>query len=654
MGFLEVGEPYTWTESREDGIIEYIRQHGVGQFLAMWDKVKDINNDAFKWGDELEYQILVRNEESGTVRCSLRGADILEELRQREESTPNDDPSVAEGCSWVPEYGSWMVEGTPSQPYLGHASDLLAVERNMRLRRARLLAVLRPDEICPTLPCFPMLGVGQFTEPPTQPGGVIAQSVFVSDAVINPHPRFGALTQNIRTRRGSNVDIRMPRFRDTHTSPPTAPAGSPPPSDLAAALGMDEVYMDAMAFGMGCTCLQVTFQARAVDESRHLYDQLAVLTPMLLALTAATPAARGVLLDTDTRWDIIAQSVDDRTPAERALPANKPAAGPSPIAATVDKATSSSSSDSLYHPAMIAGGRSSQHKSRYASISLYICEQLAKKHPSCSTALNDVPAPYDREAYERLVAGGIDEMLARHVAHLFSRDPLVVFRQRVSEVADDASTEHFENLQSTNWQTVRWKPPPASSTRLGGSADIGWRVEFRSMEVQLTDFENAAFTVRTSSAARPEPERRESARARERESSARVVQAHPRHTRGSVVPMHASHRAIKSKHGLRDAPRGPAGIYCAPLARHPLFRPQPLPATLQGRREHGACSEARCAAHREVLVRAGAHACLRRVSGRGGPRERRGEPHNALAQAASPPGGGALWGRAADAGDHDP
>ena len=45
-----------------------------------------------------------------------------------------------------------------------------------------------------------------------------------------------------------------------------------------------------------------------------------------------------------------------------------------------------------------------------------------------------------------------------------------------------------KNLQSTNWQTVRFKPPPIGSP-------IGWRVEFRPMEVQITDFENAAFAV---------------------------------------------------------------------------------------------------------------------------------------------------------------
>ena len=35
----------------------------------------------------------------------------------------------------------------------------------------------------------------------------------------------------------------------------------------------------------------------------------------------------------------------------------------------------------------------------------------------------------------------------------------------------------------------RFKPPPA------GASDIGWRVEFRVMEVQMTAFENAAFST---------------------------------------------------------------------------------------------------------------------------------------------------------------
>ena len=40
------------------------------------------------------------------------------------------------------------------------------------------------------------------------------------------------------------------------------------------------VHMDAMAFGMGCCCLQITFQAKDVEESRFMYDQLAVMAPM--------------------------------------------------------------------------------------------------------------------------------------------------------------------------------------------------------------------------------------------------------------------------------------------------------------------------------------------------------------------------------------
>lgn len=50
-----------------------------------------------------------------------------------------------------------------------------------------------------------------------------------------------------------------------------------------------------------------------------LYDQLTTICPMMMALSAATPAIRGYLLDTDCRWDIVSASVDDRTEEERGL-----------------------------------------------------------------------------------------------------------------------------------------------------------------------------------------------------------------------------------------------------------------------------------------------------------------------------------------------
>lgn len=81
----------------------------------------------------------------------------------------------------------------------------------------------------------------------------------------------------------------------------------------------------------------------------------------------------------------------------------------------------------------------------------------------------------------------MDERLATHFAHLFIRDPIVIFSEDLEEL-DMNKTDHFENIQSTNWQHMRFKPPPADNS-------IGWRVEVRPMEIQVTDFENAAFAV---------------------------------------------------------------------------------------------------------------------------------------------------------------
>ena len=44
-------------------------------------------------------------------------------------------------------------------------------------------------------------------------------------------------------------------------------------------------------------------------------------------------------------------------------------------------------------------------------------------------------------------------------------------------------------MQSTNWNSVRFKPPPSMNS------EIGWRVELRPCEIQLTDEENTSFIL---------------------------------------------------------------------------------------------------------------------------------------------------------------
>lgn len=38
-----------------------------------------------------------------------------------------------------------------------------------------------------------------------------------------------------------------------------------------------------MAFGMGCCCLQITFQAWNVDEARRVYDALVPVAPIMVS-----------------------------------------------------------------------------------------------------------------------------------------------------------------------------------------------------------------------------------------------------------------------------------------------------------------------------------------------------------------------------------
>jgi len=440
---------------------QHVRQFGVQQFVRLYNKLKDEPGRTLKWGDEVEYIIVKLDHEGKKARVSLRAKELLDKLMGPEEAMKDEvaktgASSVNLRSLWRPEYASYMVEGTPGGPYGGSTNYFNTVEHNMRIRRQEVEALLEEGEVCVSISAFPRLGCPDFTSPTKQPDphNSFTRSLFwPSEATYLGHPRFARLSENIRKRRGEKVAINIPIYKDTHTTSPFiedfSSLGDDGSSESAAK--PDHVYMDAMGFGMGLCCLQLTFQANNMAEARELYDQLSPLCPIMLALTASSPAHRGYLVDRDCRWDIIASSVDDRTRQERGL---EPLTG-----------------DTMRIP-----------KSRYDSIDSFLSDCCNKWE-----GYNDIEVLYDPDIYSQLIEGGVDKLMAQHVAHLFIRDSVSLFSNKIKEDGDydEDDFDHFENIQSTNWQTMRFKPPPPGDA-------IGWRVEFRPCELQISDFENAA------------------------------------------------------------------------------------------------------------------------------------------------------------------
>ncbi|XAO27737.1 hypothetical protein I312_106598 [Cryptococcus bacillisporus CA1280] len=461
MGLLALGTPLTWEQTKP--LADHIRDHGITQFLNTWDRWKDKAGKGLLWGDEIEYMVASFDDEQKMARLSLRQTEILKKLKSvtldpaLEKFKPSECASIP---TFHPEYGRYMLESTPGSPFSGTPPSLVSVEADMRFRRQIIRSHLNEHELPITLTSWPRLGVkdSAFTDPETKPDTEksSSRSEYVGELLTNPHARFPTLTANIRQRRGSKVDIRLPLFIDENTRIPNGCPRPPlssisPPGPAKPLPGFPYIHMDAMAFGMGCCCLQITFQAWNVDEARKVYDALVPVAPIMLAMTAASPAFRGQLADVDARWNVIAASVDDRTEEERGLKPLK---------------------ENTYRVP----------KSRYDSVDLYIANDERNK-----PEYHDIDVPVNQKVRQRLLEHGIDDKLASHIGHLFIRDPLVQFSETIDQ-NDEESMDHFENIQSTNWQTIRFKPPPVDSP-------IGWRVEFRSMEVQMTDFENAAFSI---------------------------------------------------------------------------------------------------------------------------------------------------------------
>ena len=463
MGFLKIfGIPLSFIES--------LKYHKIirDNFVNFVIKALKNNNTIQKnpqFGYEFEFHKIKIDDEKKHVYLDLSAQDDINKA-----STYN----LKTGFYISHEYGGWMIEAIHDDPF--PILDITKLAESVNNLYNYLTNKFGKNCIL-SFSSFPMLGCGDYFEQKldfdSDEGdeevekteseknlikedikkleekqeekkkekeeldlNPFTKSIYLNDNIINKHPRFGTLAKNIRERRGKKVEIKIPIFKDINTNLTSTPEEPYP----------NYVYMDAMGFGMGNCCVQVTLGTCCLNIALFLYDELIPFTPILLALSSNTPLFKGKLTDYDNRWSSISQSVDDRTDEER----------------------EPKSSKYIY-------------KSRYSSCYSYISNSKYTKD-----YMNDYPKmPINQEYYKKFIENGLHHNLSMHFCNLLTRDPLVIFSEKIN-ITDENDMSHFENINSTNWNSLRFKIPRPTDK------DLCFKVEVRPLDLEITPFENTA------------------------------------------------------------------------------------------------------------------------------------------------------------------
>ncbi|KRH93272.1 Gamma-glutamylcysteine synthetase [Pseudoloma neurophilia] len=351
-------------------------------------------------------------------------------------------------------------------------------------------------------------------------------SIYFPDNSVNLHPRFPGLVKNIIFRRKRQTEGYVATMNDSCVKNNTITVlGRIAPDEIEriedrskkqeeAENFLQTILIDSMGQGFGCACIQFTYQLENIEISKFIYDQLTILAPLLMRLMRASPYSTNHMLNIDSRWEIISMAVDDRTREESGFDAEikglckcgecnmlkshgfdvKYYSNRQDLKQSYIKTLGESEFDELNIPQWVHIRRSLNKKtfeksdrqnvikkSRYSASDLFLHKW--------GTNFNDTEVKIDENYRKILTNANIDENLANHVASLFKRDPLIFYDSPTEDYEHQERYDDFENIQSSNWRSTRFKIP----------IDDGWRVELRSLEIQPTVYENSNFAVFISS-----------------------------------------------------------------------------------------------------------------------------------------------------------
>ena len=286
----------------------------------------------------------------------------------------------------------------------------MEIHDSIKSRRQFIQTLLGKDEHIISLTCFPLLGCTNFTYPHHNPVDLSNRltSLFFSDEIIYDNPLLKGLYRCRVARIDRKPEINVPIYKDKNTLSPFIE--ELPNREMSKP---DHIFMDHHGFALGCCCIQVTFQCESLEQTCHLYDQLTPLGPIIMALSASSPIWRGYLSEIDCRWNVFKLAYDDRTKEELGL-----------------------------EP--IKENRRVLKKCRFDATDVYLSREGSR--------YNDFEFDKDDKIHEQLMNENIEEGVANHFSNMFTRDPIALYKEAITEDDDELNTLSFDIFNSSNYR----------------------------------------------------------------------------------------------------------------------------------------------------------------------------------------------------------
>jgi len=265
MVLVSEGSVLSWSEISDN--LEKIKAKLIKELISVYNKFKTIENDTFKWGDEIELTLINFDHTNRKCHLLLKSEEFFDYLNKFKAEAGHD--SDLEKFYFHNEYTKYMIEAIPAQPSDGDVNSLCNIEENMKLRKKFIQSFLGEGEHVISLTSFPRLGCKDFTKPPKNQTNIYGRyaSLFYSNEIIMNRKLFLSATFNKIDRIESQPVIYVPIFTDIKTMRPFV---EELPNGM---LSMpDHIYMDHDGFAMGCSCIQVNIFFSSINRDDYYFS----------------------------------------------------------------------------------------------------------------------------------------------------------------------------------------------------------------------------------------------------------------------------------------------------------------------------------------------------------------------------------------------